>query len=294
MTTLFSHSRLSSFENCRKKFHFRYVLHVPAETEGVEAYVGKRVHEILERLYEFVGQDQVPSLPQVLQRYYANFDEQYDESRIRIVKAGMSRDHYRELGGQCITNYYRRYYPFDDGETLGIEERVVFHLDEAGRYGIQGIIDRIVRTADGTIEIHDYKTGAYVPSQKKLDADRQLALYQIGLTERYGDEVPMRLVWHYVAKGQTRTSARNEEQLTALRIDTMKLIDRIGEESEFPAEKNNLCNWCEYKDVCPAWGHSLPAEAAGPDTAPDVAPDVAPAREPAPADGEPQQQLRLL
>ena len=48
MLSVFSHSRLSSFEKCPKQFHFRYVLHIPAESESVEAFLGKRVHEVVE------------------------------------------------------------------------------------------------------------------------------------------------------------------------------------------------------------------------------------------------------
>ena len=65
MSTVYSHSRLSSFEQCKQKFQFRYLLEIPEESEGVEAFVGKRVHEILERLYQFGGRDQVPSLRRV-------------------------------------------------------------------------------------------------------------------------------------------------------------------------------------------------------------------------------------
>ena len=61
MSTVYSHSRMSSFENCPKQFHFRYVLKIPQETEGIEAFVGKRVHEVLERLYVFVDKGMVPS-----------------------------------------------------------------------------------------------------------------------------------------------------------------------------------------------------------------------------------------
>lgn len=64
----FSHSRLSSFESCPQKFHYRYVQKLPAESEGIEAFVGKRVHEILERLYQFVAQGQLPGLPQEIGR----------------------------------------------------------------------------------------------------------------------------------------------------------------------------------------------------------------------------------
>jgi putative RecB family exonuclease len=253
---LYSHSRLSSYENCKKKFEFRYILDVPQESEGVEAFVGKRVHEILERLYLFVAREQLPSLKRVLERYYAIFDEHYDVERIRIVKAGLDRNHYRELGAQCISIFYHRHYPFDADETLGLERRVVFPLDDEGRYGIQGIIDRVVRAADGSIEIQDYKTGAWVPNQKALDADRQLALYQIGVSAELEEPAPIRLVWHYLAKGQIRTSTRTPEQLDALRSETLGLVEKIEAETDWSATKNKLCNWCEYRDVCPAWGAS--------------------------------------
>ena len=247
---LYSHSRLSSFENCPKQFEFRYVQKIPSETEGVEAFVGKRVHEILERLYLFVGRGQIPGVEKVVDRYQKLWEETYDAERVRIVREGTPLSYYRQLGEDCLRGYYLRHYPFDEGETLGIEKRVVFPLDEAGQYRMQGIIDRISRAADGTIEIHDYKTGARVPSQRILDQDRQLALYQIGLSRLYG-EVPFRLVWHYVAKNRTCTSDRTPEALEALRHSTIERIDEIQAATEFPARKIALCNWCEYKDRCP-------------------------------------------
>ena len=251
MSPLYSHSRLSSFENCRKQFEFRYIQKIPSETESIEAFVGKRVHEILERLYLFVGRGQVPGVEKVVDRYQQLWEETYDGERVRIVREGTPLSFYRELGEQCLRGYYVRHYPFDEDETLGIEKRVVFSLDDSGQYKMQGIIDRISRAHDGAIEVHDYKTGARVPSQKMLDQDRQLALYQIGLAKDYGDDVPFRLVWHYVAKNQTRTSTRTPEELTVLRKSTIERIDEIQAADEYPPHKTALCGWCEYKSRCP-------------------------------------------
>ena len=261
MPTVYSHSRLSSFENCKKQFHFRYVLEVPTDTEGIEAFVGKLVHKVLERLYEFVDDGMVPSVEKVVARYHEwweNGDEKkgvkaYDAERVRVVRTGTPVSEYRSLGERCLRNYYRLNYPFDADETLGIEEKVEFKLDEAGEYPMVGFIDRVVRARDGAIEIHDYKTGRWVPSQKNLDKDRQLALYQIALADTYGTDQPMRLVWHYVQHAKVRTSTRTPEELAALRHDTMALIDRIGDETEYKPKKINLCGWCEYKPICPLW-----------------------------------------
>ena len=252
MSELFSHSRLASFEDCPKKYEFRYLLKIPREIESIEGFVGKRVHEVLERLYIAAGRGHVPTLSQVLHRYGALFDEHYDSERVRVVRTEMPLDEYRGNGERSLTNYYRKNYPFDADETLGLEERLVFDLDGEGRYRILGFVDRISRARDGAIEIHDYKTSRFVPNQKKLDEDRQLALYQIGVAEKYGNDAPVRLVWHYVLRNQVRTSTRTQEQLDDHRAKAVELIDRIRGETIFEPKTSALCSWCEYNDTCPA------------------------------------------
>jgi RecB family exonuclease len=167
------------------------------------------------------------------------------------------------MGERCLGNHYRRHYPFDRDQTLGIEEHVTFLLDGDARYRIQGFVDRLARAPDGAIEIHDYKTGRWVPSQETLDADRQLALYQIGVSSKHGEETPVRLVWHYLLRDQVRVSSRTREQLDALREETLELIGRIEEERAFEPRPSSLCSWCEFNDVCPA-AAGLRGEASGP------------------------------
>ena len=263
---VFSHSRLASFEDCPRKFHYRYVQKLPAETESIEAFVGKRVHEVLERLNHFTSRGAVPSLAKVIHRFRALWDEHWSAPRVRIVREGTPAGYYQSNGERCLTNYYRRHYPFDQGETLGVEERVAFDLDASGGYRVQGVIDRIVRTPDEAIEIHDYKTGQRVPRQVQLDQDRQLALYQMGVAERFGSERPIRLVWHYLLSDQLRTSSRTPEQMSELRRETIDLIDRIRAERSFEPRPGPLCRWCEFSAICPA----------GPDRAAEPAAEGAP------------------
>lgn len=262
MAAQFSHSRLSSFEDCPKKYEFRYVRKIKRDTESIEGFVGKRVHEVLERLYKAVGRGQVPTLPKVLLRYNALFDENFDADRVKVVRKETPIDEYRGNGERGLTNYYHKHYPFDADETLGVEERITFDLDGTGRYRILGFVDRISRARDGAIEVHDYKTGRWVPKQEKLDVDRQLAFYQIAVHERFGIDAEVRLVWHYVTRNQTRTSTRTPEQLDTLRKDTVGLIERIGETTAFEPRTSNLCDWCEYNDICPAIVGQAEAEAA--------------------------------
>lgn len=285
MGSIFSHSRLSSFEKCPRQFEFRYIQKIASESESIEAFVGKRVHEVLERLYLFASRGMLPGVEKVVDRYHKLWEEGYDAERVRIVREGATVAFYRALGERCVRGYYVRHYPFDEGETLGLEKRVLFPLDEAGAYRMQGVIDRISRARDGAIEVHDYKTGARVPSQRSLDEDRQLALYQLGLASEYGFDTPFRLVWHYVAKDVTRVSSRTREDLESLRRTTIARIDEIQTATEYPTRKSALCGWCEYREICPAFAGERPEKPASEAAA------AVPTQTASPVDGD---QLRLL
>jgi putative RecB family exonuclease len=254
----FSPSSLSCFENCPKQYHFRYVDPLEVDHEGIEAFVGKRVHEVLERLYRFVAEGMMPSLERVLWRYRQNFAARFDASRVKIVREGTDPLSYRAAGERGLRNYYQRHYPFDRDETLGLERKVRFDLDREGRYAVRGIIDRLVRAKDGALEIHDFKTGRRVPSQDELDRDRQLGLYELGVREQLGETGEVRLVWHFVVADQVRTSTRTDAQRDELRETTARTIDRIRGETEWAPRTSALCDWCEFREFCPAFGGTRP------------------------------------
>jgi putative RecB family exonuclease len=250
---IFSHSRLSNFERCPRRFQYRYLLNIPAEGESIEAYLGKRVHEVLERLYRATAKGFVPTLAQVRMRFRQLWNDGFDATRVRFARPELETSFYLAQGDRCLENYYRAHYPFDGDETLGIEEKVEFELGpDAQPVRFQGVIDRVVRARDGATEIHDYKTGARVPTQQDVDADRQLALYQIGLARTRKIDGPVRLVWHYLRQGTVRVSQRDPQQLRALESETLDLVGRITSEREYAPVPGRLCAWCEYRDGCPA------------------------------------------
>jgi putative RecB family exonuclease len=254
VSEVYSHSRLSTFERCPRRFFYRYRAGLPPESESIEAFVGKRVHEVLERLYRAAERGVVPSLPQVLARYRQLFRDTHDAERVRIVRLEETLESYVALGEHCLSNYYYDHYPFDGEETLGIEQRLDFSLGElpSGPVRVQGFVDRVARGRDGVLEIHDYKTSARVPSQRKLDGDGQLALYQIGLTGTRGAPEGVRLMWHFVRRGVTRISMRTAEQLESLRDELLAKVEQVRGESEWAAKPSPLCRWCEYREGCPA------------------------------------------
>jgi putative RecB family exonuclease len=256
---MYSHSRLESFQQCPRKYKFRYLDRLKSDTEGIEAFMGKRVHEALEQLYKELKFTKQMSVEDVLS-YYEREWERHWHAHVQVVRTALNPGHYFELGKRCIRDYYKRYEPFTQGRTLGLEERIEMKLTDGSRdYSIQGYIDRLSWDPDTeTYEIHDYKTGSSVPTQADADQDRQLALYQIGLLQRWPDAKRVKLVWHYLAADKELTSERTTEDLASLEAEVIGAIHRVEAEmarNVWEPRTSALCDWCEYKSICPAWKH---------------------------------------
>ncbi|MCL4523584.1 MAG: PD-(D/E)XK nuclease family protein, partial [Acidobacteria bacterium] len=251
---VYSHSRLESFESCPLKYKFRYVDGIKKAEQGVEAFLGGVVHEVLRKLYDDLQLEKLNTLDELLEMFSARWKQLWGP-QVRIVRAGMTEQNYFDAGKKCIRNFYESNRPFRQSQTLGTEVHLTFPLDTEGKYQVQGYVDRIARRPDGIIEIHDYKTGRTLPPQQKADADRQLALYQIGIERQWPDTRGVELVWHYVACRETLRSRRTPQQLVQLRQQTIELIQSIERTRQFEGRKSALCDWCEFKPECPLWRH---------------------------------------
>jgi len=254
----YSISQIGTFEQCALQYKLNYLDKIKRYEEGVEAFLGQRFHEAMERLYRERAFRIVP-LEELLAYYEKKWDENW-HSEVKIKRKERTGDDYRLLGRRFIEDYYRRHHPFDEGRVLGLERYIRFPLGEGSPYKCKGIIDRLVLAPDGAFEIHDYKTSSGLPEQADLDQDRQLGLYQIGVQALWPDAKEVRLVWHYVAFNIEMRSKRTPEALDALRLEIAGLIDRIETEQEFAPCESALCDWCPYWDLCPAKKHLLKVE----------------------------------
>ena len=252
---VYSHSRLSCFEQCPLKYKLKYIDRVETEVEeSIEAFLGSRVHETLEKLYRDLMFQKENSLDDLICYLHRIWGENWDDS-IVIVKEGYGPENYLKMGEKFISDYYNRYKPFDQDKTIALEERILIDLDGSGEYKLQGYIDRLSESEDGCYEIHDYKTSSSLPMADYIQSDRQLALYMIGVKNRYPDVREVRLIWHFLAFDKEVDSTRNDEELEELKRDTIELIDKIESEEKFEANPSSLCDWCEFKPVCRQWSH---------------------------------------
>ena len=249
---VYSNSKLSTFEQCRQKYKFHYLDRIKVPGESVEAFLGSRVHEALEKLYEDVRHRKIPEVDEVLAYYRERWEAEWSDE-VKIVNARYTGKNYFDMGEDFIRDYCKRHHPFDEGRTLGLETQDMLDLGDGNRFHIR--IDRLTDEGDGVYSVNDYKTSKSLPKQEYLDADRQLAAYSIWVRLNYPDVRRVRLVWHYLAHDRHMESERTPEQLEALKESIRKTIGRIEKCDTFDPTTSALCSWCEYKEICPSWKH---------------------------------------
>ena len=248
----YSHSKISTFEQCPLKYKFSYIDKIETEIEEtVEAFLGSRVHETLQKLYTDLNFQMMPSLKELLDFFNSQWKKNWNDA-IVIVREEYGQENYRKMGERYITDYYTRYEPFNQERTIELETMRMVPLDNA--YQIHIRVDRLAEK-DGIYEIHDYKTSQSLPTQDDLDKDRQLAVYAYGIKRMYPDARKIQLIWHFLATDEEMRSERTEEQLDVLKKEVIESIKEIESAREFPASVSPLCEWCEFRPLCPEWKH---------------------------------------
>ena len=266
---LYSYSRIDCFEQCPRKYKFRYIEKPEIRiVEGIEAFMGKIVHEALEQCYRLVRWEKTVTCDELLAFYRRRWEESLPAD-VRIVRQEQTAEDYFKVGARALERFHQRHYPFNQEITLGLEQKVMFPLDPEGKYKMQGYVDRVSRDRRGWLRIQDYKTSGNLPTQQDIDSDTQLPLYQVAVRDMWPDNKGIELVWHYLQFDTILISHRLPEQLEDLRrtyIGKVTRIERAEELGNFPTNETNLCEWCEYFELCPAKG-GQGAPAAGPQVA---------------------------
>ncbi len=259
---IYSYSRLQTFRQCPRKYYYRYVAKVPLkdEPEFIATYLGSRVHETLERVYDNARNGRLISEDDIVASYRSRWTSEWSPSV--VLPDGAAPDDFCRQGEGWVRDYYRRYAPFNDSKIIGLEMEIQFPLDPGARSQMRGFIDRLARSADGVWQIHDYKTNSRLPTQADMDNDSQLAVYEIGIRRMWPDIEQVELIWHFVRFDQTIRSRRTREQLESLRETTLIAIadvesrDRV--EDAFPTHERGFARIASTKRSAPCGSTFLP------------------------------------
>ena len=253
---MYSHSRVSTYENCPYQYKLRYIDKIRVEVPTtIEAFMGSMVHQALEDLYKKKKFKKRIAKSSLIKFYRDVWDKNYSDD-ILIVKAekeGLKADNYRKMGERFLSDYFDRMKPFEEMTILGLETQDRMTLPDGNQWHVR--IDKLGCDDKGNYYVCDYKTNARMKDQEEADADRQLAMYSIWVQDKFRDARSVKLIWHMLAFNRDAVSERTDEQLEKLQHEICNKIKEIESATEFPRNQTALCDYCVYKEQCPSFSH---------------------------------------
>ena len=244
----YSPSKLTQYIQCPLKYRFQYVDGIKKEEEGIEAFVGSRVHETLERILTLKKDfDREPSCELAEELFLKAWDEKYHPAVV-IRQPDVTPEDHKRRGLMMLRNYFEIESLHEFGELLDLEQRLNFQV---GEHSINGMVDRLQRDG-GKLHVIDYKTSKGRMSQDQADEDRQLALYELGLRQLHPEVEEIELHWYMLAHREVVTSIRDAEARRRLEDQISRLIEEIESAADFRPKESALCGWCDYQAECAA------------------------------------------
>jgi putative RecB family exonuclease len=257
----YSHSRISTYENCPYQYKLKYIDRVEVDVPTtIEAFMGDMVHQTLEHLYKLKKFKKRIAKSSIIKFYRDIWEKNYSDD-ILIVKAeqeGVNADNYRKMGEKFISDYFDRMRPFEDMTILGLETQDRMTLPDGNQWHVR--IDKLGCDDKGNYFVCDYKTNARMKDQEEADEDRQLAMYSIWVKDKFNDAKSVKLIWHMLAFNKDAVSERTDEQLEKLQQEICDKIKEIENAKEFPTNVTALCNYCGFKSECPSFKHQTELE----------------------------------
>jgi putative RecB family exonuclease len=255
----YSHSKLSTFENCKQKYKFCYIDGIRFEkAKAAQLVLGTVTHATLEKLYSDLKYKKTNSLKDLLNYFDETWEKEWTDEVINPKESeGITEEHFKSMGKKYIEDYYNHYQPFNQIKIIGLETQDKLKLKNGSSYDIR--IDKL-GCEGSTYYVCDYKTDLKLKDQDTADQDRQLAMYSIWVKKKFKDAKKVVLKWHMLAFDKDVVSERTPEHLEKLEENVVNLIKEIETCKEFPTNVTGLCKYCEYQEMCPSFKHEAEIE----------------------------------
>lgn len=253
-----SPSRAGDFKQCPLLYRFRAVDRLPEKATRAQVR-GTVVHSVLERLYGLpteqrdrhkAGDLLAPAWEEILaeQPELAELFEGPDDPELaKWLKSA--------------SGLLDAYFEMEDPQRLqpeACELRVETELPSGVL--LRGFIDRVDVAPTGEIRLVDYKTGNAPREIGEAKAMFQMKFYALVLWRLRG-EIPRQLLLMYLANKQKLAYAPDEDELRRFERTLEAIwqaILRAGKTGDFRPNPSKLCDYCDHKALCPAFGGTPP------------------------------------
>lgn len=243
-----SPSRVNDFLNCPQLYKYRAIDQLP-EAISLDAQRGTLVHSVLEELFDSpaAARTMETAIEILPVRWYEQLIANPD-LQVLII----NEKEWIDRATALLTTYFTLEQP----ETFEPTSRE-FHLemDLSEDVYLHGYIDRLDIATTGEVRIVDYKTGKAPKPGWEEKALFQLRVYAL-IYWRNSGILPRLLQLIYLGDGQLLRSSPSEFELERTETKLLSIaseITRATAENSWKPKPSRLCDWCSFKNICPAF-----------------------------------------
>lgn len=246
-----SPSKVSSFKDCALAFRFSAIDKLP-EPPSPWTTKGTLVHRALELLFCDVPAGQ-RTIEAALARLQVAWGECLADPEFRILGLDADAEAAFLADAEVLV---RNYFMLEDPNSVRAIGMELWMETKVGSMSLRGIIDRLELDDDGELVVTDYKTGKAPREQNEGTRLGGVQFYAF-LCEQVLGRRPARVQLLHLREPVAIVSVPTEQSIRGLQTRTSAIwtaVTRACEQEDFRPKPGPLCNFCAYKEFCPAFG----------------------------------------
>jgi putative RecB family exonuclease len=237
-------------------FRLRVVDRLP-EPPSVAAARGTLVHAVLEHLFD------LPAVERTLEAATGLLPERWDELREhspQVAEMFATPDELAEWLASA-ERLLATYFTLEDPTRLQPRERelsVSAELEDGPQ--LRGIVDRVDVAPNGWVRVVDYKTGRSPRAGFESSALFQMRFYAYVIWKTRG-VLPKLLQLEYLGDGVVLKHEPTEPEMHTFEARVRSIwggIQETARTGDWRPRPSKLCDWCSFRDLCPAFGGTPP------------------------------------
>jgi putative RecB family exonuclease len=257
MVAALSPSRASDFMQCPLLYRFRVIDKLP-QAPSAAAARGTLVHSVLERVFDLpaAGRTLDAAAAMVAPQWAALLEAEPE------LAALVDNDDPEALAlwVKDAVALVERWFSLEDPTRLEPAERELYVETDLDGLILRGYVDRLDVAPTGEIRVVDYKTGRSPSELFEGKALFQMKFYALVLWRLHGT-VPRMLQLVYLGNSEIVRYSPDEDDLRATERKLKALwqaIEHAATTGDWRPRTSRLCDWCDHRALCPAWGGTPP------------------------------------